>query len=436
MAKDTAQEKAIKEAISYFTNLLLKELFDQSPRFCVSVDTLKAKDEPPPSLPEKDSDDRQVFSLLSFSDKDYRYYLTISIKKEWVAQYSPEGSDTKKPSTFLDCLMAQLAFHVMARAELCRCGENAYVVYGLEKSDILTLHQNSASTFVWRLSANYNDYNDEAKLLYENLNSIAMERYETKDCKARILLCKPSDYQQNSLILEFEEPIPLKEHRKIRKLLEIVDNDKALVSDGAKIKGITDCSQPMPGKAFNIDFGGYACWEITQAHSDKKLLLRYKAGKISTISHKMSDEKIYARFKEEGISDEILQDQYLPNLKAARDSKHGSILVFIDSAKHEATRLKKGSFSVRPFELRPENVQMYTKMDGALLIDMNCNCHALGVILDGIEDEKADSSRGARYNSAHRYYHYYTKLYPGEKCLIAVVSDDGMMDFFPQHATA
>jgi hypothetical protein len=74
-------------------------------------------------------------------------------------------------------------------------------------------------------------------------------------------------------------------------------------------------------------------------------------------------------------------------------------------------------------------VPALTDIDGAILLDEQGTCHAIGVILDGRVSEQGtlvgNRGRGARYNTALRYA-------DDERCprsLILVRSDDGMLDF-------
>ncbi len=356
---------------------------------------------------------------------DHCYYLIFAIEKNWIARYTTIDANTQNTDNFFNLLIKQLGNYLVGRIQL-----KSYNIQGLAYFfEIFTIYHIAVSDYLGRIADN-----SEATGLYTNINAIALERYEKKDCRARIALCRQSVYKQINPVLKLRDSVSLDEHRRVRKLLETVGPTQALVSDGAEIKGVMECvhleSQP-PKSVFYIDFLGYANWQITRTHGEKDFLLRYKAGKLSTISLEKKDAEISE------LIDRALKPtrgscrQYLAILKAARDTKHGSILVFIKSASLEAERLKMESFLVSPFKLSPKNISSYTAMDGALLIDLKCNCHALGVILDGEAVDTADSSRGARYNSAHRYYQQYKKRHPQEKILVAVVSDDGMMDIFP-----
>lgn len=69
-----------------------------------------------------------------------------------------------------------------------------------------------------------------------------------------------------------------------------------------------------------------------------------------------------------------------------------------------------------------------SRIDGAILIDPEGVCHAIGVVLDGPAHDGCTPARGARYNSALRYV-------TGSKMsrLAIVVSDDHTVDVLPLH---
>jgi hypothetical protein len=104
------------------------------------------------------------------------------------------------------------------------------------------------------------------------------------------------------------------------------------------------------------------------------------------------------------------------------------MLVISDNAPEEAERLGKQSFTLTPIKLTPNLVQQITSIDGAVLVDRNSICHAIGIILDGLATDKGDSSRGARYNSAIRYYECFGKNHP---TVLVIISEDGMINLIP-----
>ena len=107
------------------------------------------------------------------------------------------------------------------------------------------------------------------------------------------------------------------------------------------------------------------------------------------------------------------------------------------------TNLRRGIASVNTFPIasRPkslgkaklreqaENLKRITEIDGAIMIDTSGNCHAYGVILDGMctPNSKGDMARGARFNSTKTYIEG-RKLQSGDSWLGIVISEDGMFD--------
>ena len=72
-------------------------------------------------------------------------------------------------------------------------------------------------------------------------------------------------------------------------------------------------------------------------------------------------------------------------------------------------------------------IEKITSIDGALIIDYDCVCYAIGAILDGNACEHTGSAeRGARYNSACTYLA--NKTDPNNVFIAVVVSEDGTID--------
>jgi hypothetical protein len=113
---------------------------------------------------------------------------------------------------------------------------------------------------------------------------------------------------------------------------------------------------------------------------------------------------------------------------AVATQQHGAMLVITASAADEAVRLDKQATVVEPFTLTPDLIDLVTRIDGAVLIDLEGTCHAIGVILDGQASDKCTSARGARYNSAVRY------AYDRAGRVVLVKSEDGMVNVLPEPA--
>lgn len=91
----------------------------------------------------------------------------------------------------------------------------------------------------------------------------------------------------------------------------------------------------------------------------------------------------------------------------------------------EAARLGQQAVRIEPMKMTHTLLQRASGIDGAVLLDTAGNCHAIGVILDGMATPRGTPSRGSRYNSAIRY------VYSQGNCVAVVVSEDGMIDLVP-----
>jgi hypothetical protein len=86
---------------------------------------------------------------------------------------------------------------------------------------------------------------------------------------------------------------------------------------------------------------------------------------------------------------------------------------------------------VEPFPLTESLIPLVTAIDGAVLIDTEGTCHAIGVILDGMASPKCTPERGARYNSAVRYVYGRKEMFGRLDAVAVVKSEDGMVSVFP-----
>lgn len=121
-------------------------------------------------------------------------------------------------------------------------------------------------------------------------------------------------------------------------------------------------------------------------------------------------------------------------INCAKKQKHGTMIVVLekDEAIKEAERLCQiidRGICVEPFDLSSclhDVLIPITSIDGAVLIDNTGWCYGIGVILDGIATEPANSARGSRFNSAYVYVN--NKKYEKKKCMCIVISEDKMVD--------
>lgn len=264
--------------------------------------------------------------------------------------------------------------------------------------------------------------------LYDACNTISSLKYEGADGLGKMIIAK-KDHPNIRLTLQLKEPIKVRDYRKVRKFLELSNDNAVIISDSALIYGLgeqTGKYNPKNESLFVIDFISHFKWEVSH-DNNPMMIVEYRQPNLP--KDRIDRTKFYSDLKR--IFKDIDKSQ-LDNLwditTEATKQKHGTMLVISDNAKAEAERLGKQSFSLNPLKLTVGIVQQITSIDGSVLIDKDGICYAIGVILDGLATDKGDSSRGARYNSAIRYYEHFGTKHP---TVLVIISEDGMINLIP-----
>lgn len=231
------------------------------------------------------------------------------------------------------------------------------------------------------------------------------------------------------MTLELKEPIKMRNHRKVRKFLELVDSESYIISDSALIYGLgklTGKYNPKDENIFVISFKNHLKWELLH---DENSLMVVEYGIPALPKEKINRDKFYADFPRlfKGIKKKQIDELWEVTMEATKQ-KHGAMLIISSKAESEAKRLGSQCFPLEPLKLDSKLIAQTTSIDGGVLVDENATCHAIGVILDGIATNKGDSSRGSRYNSAVRYYEHFGEEAP---VVIVVISEDGMINLIP-----
>ncbi len=264
--------------------------------------------------------------------------------------------------------------------------------------------------------------------LYDACNSIASLKYEGVEGLGKIIIAK-KDHPNVRLTLQLQEPIRVRDFRKVRKFLELSNDNALIISDSELIYGLgeqTGKYNPKDESLFVINFISHFNWEVLH-DNNSMMVVEYKQPNLP--KERMDRVKFNSDLKRifKDIDKSQLDDLWDITSEATKQ-KHGTMLVITDNAKAEATRLGKQSFSLKPLKLTVGIVQQITSIDGSVLLDKDSVCHAIGVILDGLATDKGDSSRGARFNSAVRYYEHFGKNHP---TVIVIISEDGMINLIP-----
>lgn len=262
--------------------------------------------------------------------------------------------------------------------------------------------------------------------LYDACNGVAALRHEGDEGIGTLLVSRRL-HPAIVPVLTLETPVTLRDHRSVRKLLELSEGHTALISDASHIFGLgqpvsENDSQYEP--LVTVHFTNHYSWEVSHAgHVLMRVVSntpRLPQGKVAAENFARVAAIVFPTLNHDSID-------YLWDLaKSATSQPTGTILVISTGAAQEAQRLSRQSFRVVPRIMTPSVLRLVTNIDGAVLIEPNGMCYAIGAILDGLATEKGDSSRGSRFNSALRYVN--SSKYP---VLAVVVSEDGWIDLLP-----
>lgn len=267
--------------------------------------------------------------------------------------------------------------------------------------------------------------------LLMQFNRVSASTYEGAEGAGRLVLSNEEDGLLD-FRLRFADPVSFRDLRGFRKTLQMASLGGVLLADSEKILGLgrvratgADDAPLGSGKVFEVEFVGRHHWRLS---SGEEVLLVCRNGVPSLPRPDIPDhlEDTYRRlFPETGEAD---AERFLKLFGAAVEQGHGSMLIVAEDAGHEAGRLRGEGAVVDPVELTSDLYRQVSRIDGAILVDPSCVCHAVGVILDGMTQPECRASRGARYNSGVRY------VYAEEtsRRLAIIVSDDGMVDVIPE----
>lgn len=262
--------------------------------------------------------------------------------------------------------------------------------------------------------------------LFRSCNTISSLRYEGAEGTGKMLIAR-REHPNVEIVVALSSPVEMQDYRAVRKLLEMSSEEMCLLSDSGYVYGLGKLTGLYDQRAedlFLISFTKHYTWELSHAgHTLMKVVYGQPELPRTPINKEKFERDIHRIFPDIGSK----QIGRLWDLTAeAIKQKHGTMVVVSTGARIEAERLKTQSTTIEPFQLTPRTMQMITAIDGAVLIDPDSNCYAIGVILDGLASRKGTPSRGARYNSAIRYVE--SSKHP---CVAVVVSEDGSIDLVP-----
>ncbi|PFN60176.1 DNA integrity scanning protein DisA nucleotide-binding domain protein [Bacillus thuringiensis] len=418
-------------------------------------------------------DDKENNSFVNFEKLNYLNYLEIEEGKYLLFYLTFKDFEDDTKEVFLNIPHFSFFRYVMdCIFEKCKdLGLNKLLEQNIDDS-ISSIGRDFINNLINRVC---NEEGNENHNLYDELNVISTLNYEGQSINAKLLLIDEKIIEKHvRFVIKFDVVIAYKEHRKIRKLLEMTDDSIYLIGDNKHIYGLGNLRDlynlklKSINKVLLIDFLGkfeYKVKEIKIIHNVKdgktkmdeivhwfykeNNLLSVKHGKMELVENTFSEIRLkkslqnvfneYLSKKEN--KDTVKIDNKITNIievvKCAYSQKHGTTIVITtpEIAETEVERLKEQSIKINIIDTKESSyfrqvVEKITNIDGALYMDIDGHVHAIGVILDGYAKiGEGDSSRGARYNSALRY-----KNGDGIEgnCVIVVISEDGMIDIIPE----
>lgn len=265
--------------------------------------------------------------------------------------------------------------------------------------------------------------------LFDACNYIASLNYEGAGSVGGMLIVR-NDHPNVRPTLRLANPLSLRDYRAIRKLLEVSTSGASLLSDGSHVTGfglIIGTYNQVNADLFHVRFIGHHKWELLHGEQG---LMRVHYGLPRLPMPAIPESRFLSTFEIvfAGIDSERGRRFYELSLEASRQ-RHGTLLVVTPAAATETERLAKQVTAVVPVTMTPELLQSVTTIDGAVILDFEGKCHAIGAILDGMATPNGDPGRGARFNSCLRYVDsLQSRQIP---CLAVVVSEDGTSELVP-----
>lgn len=264
-------------------------------------------------------------------------------------------------------------------------------------------------------------FGGENHLLMSGLSALP---YEGRPGAGRLVIAEQND-SAIEVFLRLKHPVKMRNVPAVRKLLEASGSQSDLLSDGESVYGLGVVKPNYDADSetvFSVSFTARGVWEFSHA-GEALLIVRDGIPHLPTpVLDEAYLEDLVGRFFPEADKDALREAA-----QAAGSHRHGAMLIISGDAAGEAERLSPQSWSIEPTRLTSQLLTQLTDMDGAMLVDPQGRCHAIGVILDGAAHGRGDPARGSRFNNAVRYLDSERPL-----AIVIVYSSDGVINILPQ----
>jgi len=258
--------------------------------------------------------------------------------------------------------------------------------------------------------------------LFTVFNDISTQLYERQASFGRLLLVDPTS-KEIEYVLKLAAPVPLREVRWSRKLVQLASGDAKLICNGESIFGVGRWSSDL-ASVFEVDFSAQRTWTLRQGRRD---FLRSHFGDPKLPKGAISEERFLENYRMHFPEASPSAGRALwQALQGLEQLDRGSLLIVSEDAATEAERLKDQGTVIEPVLLTTGLLESASRIDGAILADPEGQCHAIGVIVDGTANTLGSPSRGGRYNAALRY-----ALVSAPNRMALILSEDRTLDIIP-----
>jgi hypothetical protein len=368
--------------------------------------------------------DRLIFCAGAVRVRTHYVVPVLQVRREAYEALPKLAADPRGPGHgvhgFADALVAAVLRAAEEELSKPHPGKSLYWL------DADVLSRAAGTALLFEVAAAAHEVGD-AHALLDRLNVISATQYERRVGRGRIVIARP-DHPALRYKLRLAAPVPLGEPQWTRKLLEMASDGIALVSDSAHVHGLGTVSEEYDAAAedlFTIAFFDHYKWELRHVET---VLMRAEYG-TPVLPHPPLGRADFQAALGRVFPDTHaeVQKRLWRIVETATTQPHGTMIVVSERAAEEAARLGSQCTRIEPVVLGDDMIRRVTSIDGAVMLDAEGRCHAVGVILDGRATDKGRPARGARYNSAQRYV--------SDACcatIVVVVSEDGRVDVLPE----
>lgn len=292
------------------------------------------------------------------------------------------------------------------------------------------IYKNAGTEYFSNIAEKF--YKNKDPFLFQDLIKISELPYESLKTKGSIVLTHKKLGKNDVL---FNTPFEInKDTKMVRKSLELTDLDEQihLYSNCNEILGIHYGNKKFSyDDNYFITFNGNNTFTVNKKN---QLLLVVKDG-IPEFPKELEKDDIKLQTivrKEFNTLTSKKQDKIIEVINSIKThQKHGAVIIISDNADKEAKRFSNMSITfTEPVKYGKNTFKTFSEIDGAIILDLDCKCHAIGVILDGNHKPGLGTSkRGSRYNGTLRYYETQKSK---AKLIAVVISEDGYFNVFPE----